>query len=64
MSLICLFGYFAEKMHSARIFALSNVEELRNHSVTFSVSKTDFTCSCYDKVGLDITHVDKRLITK
>jgi len=32
------------KMQSARIFVSSNVEELRNHSVTFSVSKTDFTC--------------------
>jgi len=32
------------KVQSARIFASSNVEELRNHSVTFSVSKTDFTC--------------------
>jgi len=26
------------------MLASSNVEELRNHSVTFSVSKTDFTC--------------------
>jgi len=32
------------KMQSARIFASSNVEELRSHSVTFSVSKAEFTC--------------------
>ena len=32
------------KMQRARIFASSNVEGLRNHSVTFSVSKTDFAC--------------------
>jgi len=31
-------------MQGARIFASSHVEELRNHSVTFLVSKTDFTC--------------------
>jgi len=32
------------EMQGARIFASSHVEELRNHSVTFLVSKTDFTC--------------------
>ena len=37
-------NYLKSKMQSAQIFASSNVEEWRNHSVTFSVSKTDFTC--------------------
>jgi len=30
-------------MQSLRIFVSSNVEKLRNHSVTFSVIKMDFT---------------------
>jgi len=31
-------------MQSAHLFASSNVEELRNQPVTFSMSKTDLTC--------------------
>jgi len=45
------------KMQSARIFASSNVEELRNLSVTFSKSKTDSLVG-YDKVGVNITRAD------
>ena len=55
------------KMQSARIVASSNVVELWNHSVTFSVNKTDFTVDLlvgYDKVGLKTTPADKPLITK
>jgi len=44
-------------MQSARIFASSNVEELRNLSVTFSKSKTDSLVG-YDKVGVNITRAD------
>jgi len=54
-------------MQSARIVASSNVVELWNHSVTFSVNKTDFTVDLlvgYDKVGLKTTPADKPLITK
>ena len=32
------------KMQCMQIFASPNVQELRNHSVTFSVSNTDFMC--------------------
>jgi len=46
-------------MQSARIFASSNVEELRN---LFSRARLTLLLGC-DKVGLNITQADKRLIT-